>query len=94
MLYRIYCFLTNIAHVEIEIFNRKHRILRYKIFPNPTKILVKKWGSIVQNSLYLTKFSHVGIEKYNSVEFSTTKYFLQKMLQMVVDFVLVLKYPG
>ena len=44
MLYRIYCFLTKIAHVGIEIFNRKHRILRYKIFPNPTKILVKSGG--------------------------------------------------
>ena len=85
MFYRIYCFLTKIPHVGIEKFNRKHRILRYKIIPNPTKMLVKKWGISYRIHCYLTKFPHVGIEKSNTIEFSTTKYFLRKMLQMGVD---------
>ena len=63
MLCRIYCFLTKIAHVGIEIFNRKQRILRYKKFPNPTKMLLKKWGSIVQNSLLSYKISACGDRK-------------------------------
>ena len=44
MSYRIYCFLAKIPHVRIEKFNRKNRILRYKIFPNSTKNVGKKEG--------------------------------------------------
>ena len=69
-LYRIYCFITKIPHVGIEKFNRKHRILRYKIFPNPTKMLVKKWVYIVQNSLLSYKISACGDRKiqYNIIQ--------------------------
>ena len=44
MSYRIHSYVTKIPHVGIEKFNQNNRILRYKIFPNPTKNVGKKEG--------------------------------------------------
>ena len=44
MSYRIHCYVTKIPHVGLEKFNQNNRILRYKIFPNPRKNVVKKEG--------------------------------------------------
>ena len=96
MSYRIHSYVTKIPHVGIEKFNQNNRILRYKIFPNPTKNVGKKRGYVVQNSLLSYKISACGDREIqhkqqnsaikifptkNVANGGTLKYFLQKMLQ-------------